>query len=216
MKRAKVYTKREASARRRDATARAMREASSHVREVGPLPPPRYVIEREECAHDLKRFLESFLRKRFPKPWGEPQLDLITALEDKLLEGGRHAVALPRGSGKTSIIIGAAVWASCYGHRGYLVLVGATAELAAGLLRDYRAEVETNAKLAGAFPEVAFPIRALEGLSTRRAGQTLDGKRNLYRVVRSQGGPADGRRRGLLRVRRAIVRPPRLNPRPGP
>jgi ERCC4-related helicase len=90
-------------------------------------------------------------------------------------EGGQYAVALPRGSGKTTIGEVEVIRAVVYGFRRFVVLLQATEPLAARSLRKIQRELETNPLLAEDFPEVCFPIQALERIHNRANGQTLDG-----------------------------------------
>jgi hypothetical protein len=73
--------------------------------------------------------------------------------------------------------VGASEWAACYGHRRYIVPIGATAPHAAAMLETIKTDFETNDNLAGDFPEIAYPIRKLEGINNRSAGQVLSGTR---------------------------------------
>jgi hypothetical protein len=169
--------KKEAFVRNAKEGARRQREWAEELREIGPLPKGLHKKKRNACRLNFRLFCETFLANRFPLKWGTLHLDLIAELQEKILNGGKKVFAFPRGSGKTSIVVAAAIWAAVYGHRKYLVLIGATAELAKGLVKDFRSEVESNDLLGEAFPDVCYPIAQLEGLMTRAAGQTLGGDR---------------------------------------
>ncbi len=65
----------------------------------------------------------------------------------------------------------AAVWSMLYGHREFVFLVGATEMAALEMLDSIKTELETNERLAADFPEVCFPIAALDGIANRCAGQ---------------------------------------------
>jgi hypothetical protein len=160
-------------ARETDRQAKQSREG----REIGPLPDVADSGRRNACLDDLRLYLESYFSARFPLAWGDDQLEMIDELQRKILSGGRSARAHPRGTGKTTIAECAALWAIGYGHRVYVPLVGASEEKAKQLLTSIKAEVETNDLLADDFPELCYPIRCLEGINNRAAGQTLDGKR---------------------------------------
>ena len=90
-------------------------------------------------------------------------------------EGGQYAVAMPRGSGKTTLGEVEVIRAVVYGFRRFVVLLQATEPLAARSLRKIQRELETNPLLAEDFPEVCYPIQALERIHNRANGQTLDG-----------------------------------------
>lgn len=94
-----------------------------------------------------------------------------------MLAGGQYALAMPRGSGKTSLCEAAAIWAIVYAHRRFVVMVGSTKEAAEELLEGVRVELESNDLLNEDFPEVCFPVQSLEGIANRCAGQTSGGER---------------------------------------
>jgi len=110
-------------------------------------------------------------------PWSKDHLEAIRRIEQATLRGGLFAMAMPRGSGKTSLALAAALWALLYGHRKFVVLIAATALAAEDLLAKMRDELEKNPLLAADFPEVCLPLRALEGITNRQRGQTYLGRR---------------------------------------
>lgn len=151
--------------------------ASASGREIGPLPPVADPARKNACLDDLLLFLETYFAPRFPLAWGDDQLEMIAAIQATVLEGGRSARAHPRGTGKTTIAEAAVLWAVGYGHRHYVPIIGASEEKATAILASIKAEVETNELLADDFPELCYPVRMLEGINNRAAGQTLDGER---------------------------------------
>jgi len=157
-------------------TARAAAE-SRQAREIGPLPSVVNPRRKKACRLDLRRFAETYFAGRFPLAWGSDHLDLIADLQRVILDGGRQAEAHPRGSGKTTVCEVAALWAMAYGHRRFVVLIGATETKAEELLDDIKAECEANDVFAGDFPEICYPIRRLEGINNRCAGQLLGNAR---------------------------------------
>jgi len=83
---------------------------------------------------------------------------------------------MPRGSGKTTFALVAALWAVLYGHHGFVLLIAANATKAKELLVTIKTELRTNAQLAADFPEAIAPILALEGITNRAAGQRFNGQ----------------------------------------
>jgi hypothetical protein len=175
------------------------RKRSAEGREVGPLPKVENARRKKACRGDLRRFCESYLAGRFPLAWCEDHLKCIARMAEAVTGGGRFAFAMPRGSGKTSLCEAAALWAVLYGHRSFVVLIGATAEAAKELLAAVKVELETNDTLAADFPEVCHPVRMLEGMNNRANGQTLDGERTRITFTDEEvvlptvpGSPASG------------------------
>ena len=86
-------------------------------------------------------------------------------------------MAMPRGSGKTSLCETACLWALVYGHRQFVALIGSDEDHAADMLDSIKSELENNDLIDEDFSEVTGPIRALEGIHQRAAGQLYRGAR---------------------------------------
>ena len=86
------------------------------------------------------------------------------------------ALAMPRGSGKTSIMSVAAIWAILYGYQKFIVIIGSSSSRAMELMEDIKVWIETNELLFEDFPEVCYPIRKLERITHRQRGQKYQGK----------------------------------------
>ena len=72
-------------------------------------------------------------------------LQVIQRLEDMLTQGGgKLALAMPRGSGKTTLVETAVVWALLYGHCRYIVIVGANSEKAQSILKNVKTALTKN------------------------------------------------------------------------
>lgn len=82
---------------------------------------------------------------------------------------------MPRGSGKTTILSFAILWAAIYGHHRYLVLVAADDPKARKAIAKIKSQLERNDLLYESFPEVCGPIRCLEGSPNRANFQKYDG-----------------------------------------
>ena len=88
-----------------------------------------------------------------------------------VLRGEMFALAMPRGSGKTSLCEAAALWSLLLGHHRYTVLIAATRPLAGKMLANVKTQLQTNDLLLADFPEAVHPIRQLEGEARRASGQ---------------------------------------------
>jgi len=189
------YERRKERARKRES------DMSAKGRDIGELPPipPLGLTIKEKCRHDLRAFLEFFLPSMFGLAWSEDHLKAIKTLEDVFLNGGQFAFAMPRGNGKSSLSLGATLWAMVYGHRQFIVPVCATGPKAEQMLSSIKTIIETNSRLQKVFPEVCFPIQRLEGINNRATAQmhqgertriTWTGKRLILPTV--AGSPASG------------------------
>ncbi|GJQ30446.1 MAG: hypothetical protein HBSAPP03_23300 [Phycisphaerae bacterium] len=145
-------------------------------RDIGDLPLVADPARRERAARDFRFFCETYFLQTFHLKWSDDHLKVIAKIEQAVLEGGLFAMAMPRGSGKTSLCEVACLWAMLYGHRDFVALIGSDEEHAAGMLESIKAELENSELLAGDFPEVCHPIRCLEGIHQRASGQLYQGK----------------------------------------
>lgn len=156
----------------RDQQARISRERAAQGKDIGPLPGVVNPKRRSRAAKNLKTFCSTYLGERFFLRWSKDHLSALAKLQKCGLKGGLFAFAMPRGSGKTALCEATAIWALLYGHRRFVMLVGATETAAEEMLESIQTTLETNDLLAEDFPEVCQPIRSLEGISNRANGQT--------------------------------------------
>lgn len=159
------------------AALKAGNAAAAALRDIGPIPPVKDPARRESCRRDLVKFLKTYFPEKFGLPFGEAHYRVIKKIEDATLNGGLFALALPRGSGKTTICERASMWAIGYGHRRFVALIGASEDAARASLDEIKMEWETNETLGLDFPEIAYPVRKLDGINVRANGQTVLGKR---------------------------------------
>jgi hypothetical protein len=167
---AEAYERHKAAARERAAaTAKAGRD-------LGSIPA---VVDQElrvRCEDDLQTFLETCFPAAFRLGWSDDHLTLIAELQKVITTGGFRAVGMPRGTGKSTIIVRAMIWAICTRRHPFAMIAAANAGKAERLLRDIVVEVSQNPHLFDLFPEVCFPFRALEGISNRARGQLYQGQ----------------------------------------
>ncbi len=160
----------------KERAAQRNRELAMLGRDIGELPAVINADRKTRAATDFRFFCEQYFPQTFHLPWSPDHLKVIAKIEQAVLEGGLFAMAMPRGSGKTSLCEIACVWALVYGHREFVALIGSDEEHAANMLDSIKVELETNDALVDDFPEVVYPIRALEGIHQRAAGQLYQGK----------------------------------------
>ncbi len=162
--------------RHRERAAARSSEASRSNRDIGPIPAPVDPERRERCRLDLRLFCETYFSDVFRLKWSADHLRVHALVQDAVLRGHLAAVAMPRGSGKTSLIAEAApIWAVLYGHRRYTVVIGPEATHAQQIASAIIIALETNDILGADFPEVCYPIRRLEGIRQRAIGQLSEG-----------------------------------------
>ncbi|GEM_PF-4465148 len=79
----------------------------------------------ERCKTDLAQFCREYLPEYFSEPWTEEQIGVVRRLEEIILHGGRTARLMRRGSGKTTILTAAQLWAYVFWHRRFSLLITA-------------------------------------------------------------------------------------------
>ena len=161
----------------RDRAHRASRERSRSSRDIGAIPPVSDRALRSECDASLKVFAERLFPMRFKYPWSKNHLEVLDLTQDTIERGGRVAVALSRGEGKTSIGEVAVLWATLTARHVYGLLIAASAGEANEILTRIQAELMVNDRLASVYPGVCYPIQCLEGETRRCRGQLHHGRR---------------------------------------
>ena len=168
-------------------------------RDIGELPEVAHPELKESCRRDFRRFCETYFPETFSLAWSPDHLKAIARIETAVLEGGLFALAMPRASGKSSLAEVSAIWSMLYGHREFVTLIGATETAALEILESIKTEFEVNDHLAEDFPEVIHPIKCLDGIANRCAGQLYQGERTRITWTSNElvlptiaGSPASG------------------------
>lgn len=147
--------------------------------DIGPLPGVVNKKRKEECRDSLQLFLETYFAEAFPLAWSPGHLEVIHSIEKQIETGGSVAIAMPRGSGKTTIIVRAALWALLYGKSPYAMIVAADAPKAENLLKSIKDLLRFNEMLFEDFPEACHPVRCLQGQAINANKQHLNGEFTL-------------------------------------
>jgi hypothetical protein len=143
-------------------------EQSRSGRDIGELPDVEDPDRKDACRTEFARFCEEFFPETFYLDWSDDHRKVIGKIENSVLRGGLFAVAMPRGSGKTSLCTAASLWALLYGHRRFVCLLGSDEGKALDLLDSLKIELECNDLLLADFPEVCYPLRKLDGIHQRK------------------------------------------------
>jgi hypothetical protein len=158
--------------------ARARNAAlSKSGRDIGDIPAVVDPERKEKAATDFRFFCESYFPLTFDLAWSPDHLKVIAKIEQAVIHGGLFAMAMPRGSGKTTLAECACLWAILYGHREFVCLIGSDEGHALDMLDSLKTELESNGLILEDFPESVFPIHCLEGIAHRANGQLYQGQR---------------------------------------
>jgi hypothetical protein len=180
---------------------------------------------RDACRLDLRKFLLTYHEATCIWPFASAHDALIKDLQHIILHGGRKVTAMPRGSAKSSICIGAGEWAMLYGHRRFVVVPAATQDAGENIIEAIFADLEGNELLAADFPAICKPFAFLNGVRQRCKAQHQRGAPTSITLTASEivlpyaledgqteYGPACGARvfaTGLTGHMRGLFRVPR-------
>jgi len=135
---------------------------------------------RRKCDKSLRYFLAECFPNAFPLAFSQDHERLIQELDDACKLGRLKALALPRGSGKTTIVLRAGLWAILTGLRRFCVLIAATEAASQTLLENVKVEIQSNPKLATLYARELHALRSLDGEGKRSHGQRFnDAKTNV-------------------------------------
>jgi len=151
-------------------------ELSAIGRDIGDIPEVVDPDRKALAETDFRLFCEAYFPQTFSLPWSDDHLKVIAKIEQAVLRGGLFAMAMPRGSGKTSLAETACIWAMLTGARDFVCLIGSDAGHARGMLESIKVEFETNERLLEDYPEAVYPIHALERIHNRAKGQLCNGR----------------------------------------
>ena len=151
-------------------------ELSAIGRDIGVIPEVIDPERKARAATDFRFFCEAYFPETFSLPWSPDHLKVIAKIETAVLRGGLFAMAMPRGSGKTTLAETACIWAMLTGAQQFVCLIGSDAGHARSMLESIKVEFETNERLLDDFPEAVFPIHALERIHNRAKGQLCGDK----------------------------------------
>ena len=151
------------------------RRRSLEGRDIAPLPPVINPGRKALARDDLKRFALEYYGAKVSRSFCENHLRYIERLRDIIVNGGKQSIAMPRGSGKSTIAKIAAQWAIAYGHRKFIVIICATKEEAVAFMNDIK-EMALAPTFAEDFPEISYPIERLQGSALLARGQILYGE----------------------------------------
>lgn len=174
----------EASIRKHARQAEYRREVKAATQDVGSIPPVKDPERRARCAKSLRSFCEEYFPDLFYLDWSDIHMEVIEALERVVNDGELFCMALPRGSGKTTLSQVAILWSILTGKRRFALLVAANAPRAEQLLKEIRIWLETNDTLAEDYPEVCIPFQSLAGVTQRAWAQTCEGERTFIEIKR--------------------------------
>lgn len=169
----------DAAAKRRERQRRYSQIANLQKRDIGTMPTVFNMRRRNLCEHDLERFGRTYVKEAVNKPLGEIHKKMIAKIQESVLHGALYAFAMPRGSGKSTWVRIAALWAISYAHSRYLFVIGANAEKAIDTLSAVKTWMRFLGEYGMDFPEIQLAVKNIGGIANRAGGQLSDGEPTL-------------------------------------
>lgn len=155
----------------RERSRRHRRDATRKVQDIAPLPEPIDIAARDACKFDPKLFAERYFPESIFLEWSQDQIAALELAKSAVLEGGKFALAMPRGSGKTTLCIIVVLWAILFHHKQFAVLIGANETASLGLIEDIKKTMSGNELLHADFPLETLPFALLEDEARQAKGQ---------------------------------------------
>lgn len=140
------------------------------------IPECKNPARREACLADPERFLRTYFADKYRLGFGRDHKFMIQSFVDCARLRKWQAVLAPRGRGKSEIAKGVQVYIVAAGLVRFPLAVAATTDLAKRFYDDFKRKLATNDLLLEDFPEICYPIRALEGAPQRASRQHIDGE----------------------------------------
>lgn len=110
---------------------------------------------RARCKLSPVLFVGGYFAKTVFRGLAPYQGEMVDAFRAVILDGGKKCRAVRRGGLKTTLALILALWAILYGHRRFLVLVGATDDKSNELRDNLFRLMATSKELLADFPELA-------------------------------------------------------------
>ena len=152
------------------------RASRAEGRDVGLHPHTRRLAQKKKLEYNLRAFLLYTFPEQMYLEFSDDHLEMIQTIQECIFDGGNLAEALPRGSGKTTIVRGSIIWALGYGHRRYIATITSTGSSAKKILKGIKKAFQFNQRLDLLFPEITHYVRALGGQSQSATGQLANGQ----------------------------------------
>ncbi len=151
-------------------------------------PSKKSLERRRRLEPHLHKWLRYYMPDTFPDRWGTEHRQCCTTLQQCIEEGGSFALAMPRGSGKSSIGKGACVYAPLTGKRSYIVPIGASDALANEYLEFIKSQLDgTNERIAEDYSEAVGFFKALDGSALKARHQLREDEKRTGISWRAKG-----------------------------
>lgn len=161
------------SERRRDADRK--RKTRSESRAIDIYVSSVSLRRRKNYERDIVRWLKYYFGEVFTRNLTAQQKQMAAAILHAAKYGGDQSIAAPRGEGKTTITECVVVYCVLTQLLAFPLILSATGPDSERILANIKGHFEDNDRLHEDYNEVCGPIRSLDGLPNRAAGQIVRG-----------------------------------------
>lgn len=155
---------------------RVERKRAEELEIAGDIPPVEDEARKKKACKSLLFFLKTYFPDIFYLKFSDIHLEVVKRIEDTIKKGTCYALALPRGSGKTSICQCAILWAMLTGKRKSVVLVAANQSRADQIKKEITSLLTFSSKLLADFPEACYPFYSCANSPRRVKRMTFNGE----------------------------------------
>jgi len=139
------------------------------------IPIPINPERRLKCLGDPVLFLQTYFPITFDQPFTSDRQAMLESIVDAARYGGDHAIAGPRGEGKTRLAIYGALYLMITGLSTFPIVIGKSNSKSQNELKTIKERLQQNEILIADFPEIGVPFKAVGGWSSRARMQTVAG-----------------------------------------
>ncbi|MDO4583378.1 MAG: hypothetical protein Q4D62_04665 [Planctomycetia bacterium] len=169
--RQKTYTSEEQKAKKRAADLERIHEETKTANEIGEIPFKTINWERRlACKNDQMLFEKTYLPTICEKPNADYHIILAERIAETIQNGGRQAILLPRGGGKTMKCRSGAAHGILYGRIRWGYNLSANEQQAKETMETLKTWFSKNPILLEDFPEICFPLSIL---GTKHTGSVV-------------------------------------------
>jgi hypothetical protein len=158
----------------RSSQAAISRDKHSETREIGPLPQIVDPERRAKAKTDFKYHCYTYLGPTFYSEFADIHEEAIVKLLSSLMNGSDFLYVMPRGTGKSSLLKAVINFGVAHGYIRLPTVFCASQDKLVEFF-DALKKWFLVPTFAEDFPEISHPVKALDGINARSAGQILDG-----------------------------------------
>lgn len=139
------------------------------------IPTPANIDRRLSAEQDPELWLSTYFAEHFAEQWTDDRRAMLKGIIDAAMYGGDQAIAGPRGEGKTTIAMRAALYLMVKGLSTFPVVIGKSQGKSQLELKDVKEQLQQNELFIADYPEIGIPFQEVGGWSSRARMQTVGG-----------------------------------------